>query len=89
MEDLSGAVPLCLAKICVREKTAKEVSSNHNFMIICLMAGIQVVMLSVDIPRVRRSTWMANAAGRSRAAIANQETTSDPKLHNKKTIVLP
>jgi len=47
------------------KKTAKDLFRDHNCMIICLMAGIQVVVLSVDVARVKGSTWMANPAGRS------------------------
>ena len=54
-------------------------------MIICLMAGIQVVILSDDVPRVRRSTWIANAAGRSRAAIASQKNIRSKITWPKKT----
>jgi len=43
-------------KYVFEKKTVKDLLRDHNFMIICLMAGIQVVILSVDVPRVRRST---------------------------------
>jgi len=43
-------------KYVFEKKTVKDLLCDHNFMIICLMAGIQVVILSVDVPRVRRST---------------------------------
>jgi len=48
--------PHGLAKICFLKKIVKDLLCDHSFIIICLMAGIQVVILSDDVPRVRRST---------------------------------
>jgi len=45
----------------------------YNPMCICAVVWLVAVILSDDVPRVRRSTWIANAAGRSRAAIASHK----------------
>ena len=48
-------VPSGSGKNMFLKKIVKDLLRDHSFMIICLMAGIQVVILSDD-PRVRRST---------------------------------
>jgi len=78
IEDLMQS--LCLFS----KKTAKDLFRDHNCMIICLMAGIQVVILSVDVPYVKGSTWMANPVGWLWAVITSQKT-SDLKVHDQKT----
>ena len=50
IEDLTQSLRL------FSKKTAKVLFRDHNCTIICLIAGLQVVVLSVDVARVKGST---------------------------------